>query len=83
MDKWYVADLNKMINWKKFKADGATPARKKDMLVLWYLVQGGGSNPDPSKRSEEEIYMYGEVDYEFNDNLCKGDKQHQVVSVLI
>ena len=29
MDKWYVAELKKMINWEKVKADGATPAKEE------------------------------------------------------
>ena len=34
VNKWSVADLKKMINWKKVKADGTTHVRKKDLLVL-------------------------------------------------
>ena len=58
VERWYVSDLKKMINWKKVKNDGVKPTKKKDLLVLWGLVQGRpGSNP--SKRSEEEMYMDG------------------------
>ena len=73
MDKWSVSDLNKIINWEKVKADGATPARKKDMLVLSELMWGR-TKPTPPKRSKEEMDMYGGVDYAFNDGLCEGDK---------
>ena len=61
MDKWSVSDLKKLINWKKVKADSATIARKKDLLVLWDLVRG---RPEPTlpKWSEEEMDMYGGVD---------------------
>ena len=71
-----------MINWKKVKADGAMPARKKDLLVLWDLVRGM-PKPTPPKRSKEEIDMDGGDDCEVDDYLCEGYKQHQVMSVLI
>ena len=58
MDKGSVADLKEMINWKKVKADGATPARKKDLLVLWDLVWGRPKTTMP-KRYEEEMDMDG------------------------
>ena len=71
-----------MINWKLVKADGATPARKKYLLVLWDLVRGR-PKPTSPKRPEEEIDMDGGFDSEVKDDLCKGDEQHQVISVLI
>ena len=76
MDKWYVADLKKMIKLNNVKADGETPVRKKGMIVLWVLVWG---RPEPTlpKRSEEEM------DMNINNNLCEGGDQHQVTSVLI
>ena len=37
-ETWSIDDHKKMINWKKFKADGATPARKNYLLVLRELV---------------------------------------------
>ena len=40
-----VADLKKMINWKKVKADGVTPTRQKELLVFWDLLQG---RPEPT-----------------------------------
>ena len=52
VDKWSVAELKRMINWKKVKADGATPARKKNLIMLWDLVKGGGELTLP-KRSKE------------------------------
>ena len=75
-DKWSVADLNKMIKCKRFKSDSETLARKKDLIVLWDLVQG---RPKPTlpKRSEEEMDMYGGVDFEVLNDLCEGDEQHQ------
>ena len=82
VDKWSVADLKKMSNSKKVKADGATPARKKDLHVLWGLVRGR-PEPTPPKRSEEEMDMDGGVDSEVDDDLCEGDEQHQVTPVLI
>ena len=80
--KWFVSDMKKIINCKKVKADGATPVRQNDLLVLLDLVQGR-PEPTPSNRSEEEMNMDGGVDSEVNNNLCKGDKQHQVTSVII
>ena len=68
MDKWSVSDLKKLINWKKFKVDSATIARKKDLIVLWDLVRGR-TEPIPENRSEEEMDMYGGVDSEFDNNL--------------
>ena len=68
MDKWYVAELKKMINWEKVKADGATPVRKKDLLVLWDLVRGR-LETTPPKRSKKEMDMYGGVYSEVDDNL--------------
>ena len=82
VDKWSVYDLKKMINWNKVKADSATPARKKDLLLLWDLVRGR-PEPTPPKRSEEEMDMDGGIVSEVNGNLCEGDKQHQATSVLI
>ena len=67
-DKWSVADQKKMVNRKKVKDDGATPARKKDLLVLWDLVRGR-PKPTPPKRSKEETDMDGGVDSEDDDNL--------------
>ena len=58
-----------MINWKKVKADGATPARKKDLLVLWNLVRGR-PEPTPPKRSEEEMDMDEGFDFEYDVALC-------------
>ena len=71
-----------MINWKKFKADGTTPARKKDLLMLWDLVWG---RPKPTlpKRSEEEMDMDGGFNSEVDGDICKGGEKHQVPSVLI
>ena len=71
-----------MINWKKVKADGVTPARKKDLLVLWDLVRGR-HEPTLPKRSEEEMDMDGGVDSEVDNYLCEVNEQHQVTSVLI
>ena len=82
MDKWSVADQKKMINWKKVKIDGATPARNKDLLVLWDLVRGR-PKPIPPKRYEEVVDKYGGVESKVDDNLCKVDEQHKVTSVLI
>ena len=64
--KWSVADLKKMVNWKKVKYDGLMPARKKDLIVLWDLEQ---RRPEPTspKQSEEDMDMdlgvNSEVDY--------------------
>ena len=58
MDKWSVAEPKKIINRKKVKDDGATPARKKDLLVLWDLVRGR-PKLTPPKRSEEDMDMDG------------------------
>ena len=82
VEKWYVADLNKMINWKEVKADGATPVRKKDLLVVWNLVCG---RPEPTrpKHSKEDMDMDGGVNSEFDVNLCEGNEQHQVTSILV
>ena len=82
MVKWYISDLKKIINWKKVKAYGAMPARKKDPIVLWGLVWG---RPEPTlpEWCEEDMDMDGGVDSEVNNNLREGDKQHQVTSVLI
>ena len=74
MDKWYITDLKKIINWKKVNTDGATLARKKDLLVLWDLVRW---------RSEEDMCIYGGVNSEVFDHLCKVNEQHQSTSVLI
>ena len=82
MDKWSVADLNKMINWKKFEADGATPERKKDLLVLWDLIRGR-PKPTPPKRFEEYMHMDGSIYYDVKDDLCKFGDQNQVTSFLI
>ena len=82
VDKQYVSDLNKIINWKKVKADGTTPLRNKDLLVLWNLMRGR-PKPTPPKRSEEEMDMDRGVDSKDNNNLCKGDAHNQVSSVLI
>ena len=71
-----------MIKWKKIKADYAMPARRKDLIFLWDLVRRGGETTPP-KRFEEDIDMDRGVDSEVDDNLCKGDKQHEVTSVLI
>ena len=67
MDTWYVSDLKKSINWKKIKADGATPARKKDLIVLWDLEQ---RRPEPTspKQSEEDMDMDLGVNSEVNYN---------------
>ena len=73
MDKWSVADLKKIINWKKVKDDGVTPEMKKDLLVLWDLVWGR-PEPTPPKRSEEDMDMVGRVDSEVGDDLCEGDE---------
>ena len=82
MDKWYVDDLKKMINWKKVKADGATPARKKYLRMLWGLVWG---RPEPTlpKRSKEKMDMDGGFNTEVDGDLCEGCENHQVTSVLI
>ena len=82
VDKWSVVDLKKIINWKKFKADGATPARKEDLIVLWELVRG---RPKPTlpKRPKEEMDMDRLVGSEVDGDLCEGNEQHQVTSVLI
>ena len=82
VERWYVSNLKKMINWKKVKTDGVKPTKNKDLLVLWGLVQGR-PGPTWSKRSEEEMYMYGGVNAKVNNNLCKGNEQNQVTSVLI
>ena len=71
-----------MINWKKVKADGVTPARKKDLLVLWDLVRGR-PKPTPPKLSEEDMDMDRGFDSEANKDLCEGDENNQVTSVLI
>ena len=60
----------------------ATPDRKKDLLVLWYLVRGRPKSTQP-KRSEEDMDMDVGVDSEVDDNLCECNKQHQFKSVLI
>ena len=57
-----------MINGKKVKADGATPARKKDLLVLWNLVRGR-PEPTPPKRSKEMDMDEG-FDFEYDVALC-------------
>ena len=80
--KWDVSNLKKMINWKKVKADGATPSRKKTLLVLWDLVRRR-TKPNLPKRSDEEMDMNGVFDSEIYDGLCKGDEKHQVTSVII
>ena len=72
---WYVADLNKIINWKNFKADGVTPARKNELLVLWDLVRGV-PKPTPSKRTKEDMDMDRRVESDSNKNLYKGNKQY-------
>ena len=77
MEKWYVADLKKMINWDKVKADGVMPARNKDLLVLWDLVWGR-PGLTPPKWSKEDMDMDGGVDSNVDDDLCEGDEQHQV-----
>ena len=82
VDKWSVADLKKMINWKKAEADGVMPARKKNLLVLWDLVWRR-PKLTPPKRFEEEMDMDGGVDSEVDDDLYEGNEQHQVISVLI
>ena len=82
VDKWSVADLKKTINWKKVNANGATPERNKDLLVLWDMVRGK-TETTPPKRSKEEMGIDGEVDYEYDNNLCEGDDQNQVTSVII
>ena len=46
-----------MINWKKVKADGAMPVRKKDLLVLWDLVWGNPNPPYQSSLSRIWIWM--------------------------
>ena len=69
--------MKKMINWKKVKADNAMPARKKNIIVLWDLVRVK-PGPPPPKRYEEEIYMDGGVESEFDNDLCEGNEQHQV-----
>ena len=50
--------------------------------MLCYLVWGG---PEPTlpKRSEEEMDMDGEVEYDVDDDLCEVNDQHQVTSVII
>ena len=58
-----------MVNWKKVKDDGAAPVRKKDLLVLWYLMWGRPES-NPPKRSEEDMDIDGGVDSEFNNDLC-------------
>ena len=41
--------------------------------------------PEPTlpKRSEEEMDMDGEVEYDVDDDLCEVNDQHQVTSVVI
>ena len=73
VDKWSAAELNKMINWKKLKDDGSTPARKKDLLLLWDLVRGR-PEPTPPNRSEKEMDIDRGVNSEVNDDLCEGDE---------
>ena len=45
---WFIDELNRMLNWKKVEDDGATPAIKKQVIVLWDLVQG---RPNPPRQS--------------------------------
>ena len=71
-----------MINWKKVEADGNIPEITKGLLVLWELVRGR-PEPTPQKRSEEEMDMDGGFESEVDDDLCEGNEQHQVTSVLI
>ena len=82
VENWSVSDLKKIINWKEVKDDGATPARKKYLLVSWDLVWG---RPEPTlpKQSEEDTDMYLAVDSDTDDDLCKFDDQHQLSSILI
>ena len=55
VDKWSFTDLKKMIHWKKVKADGVTPVRKKGLLVLWNLVRG---RPElPCQRGTRRRYI--------------------------
>ena len=82
MDNYSVSDLRKIINWKKFKADGATPARKKDLILLWDLVRGR-PKLTPPKRSKEEMDMDVGVYYNSIEDLCEGNEQNHVTSVLI
>ena len=58
-----------MINWKKFKADGTTPARKKDLLMLWELVWGR-TEPTLPKRSEKDMDMDVAFNPDVDGDLC-------------